>query len=74
MSSSFKITSGGSSGGSGGSSSGGDSSSGGSSSGSGSSSGKAPATGDSSPALWIALLILSGCGCAVVLPRLRKEN
>ena len=73
VSSSFKITSGGSSGGSGGSSSGG-SSSGGSSSGSGSSSGKAPATGDSSPALWIALLILSGCGCAVVLPRLRKEN
>jgi uncharacterized membrane protein YgcG len=75
VSSSFKITSGGSSGGgssSGGSSSGG-SSSGGSSSG-GSSSGKAPATGDSTPALWIALLILSGCGCAVILPRLRREN
>ena len=71
VSSSFKITSGGSSGG-GGSSSGG-SSSGGSSSG-GSSSGKAPATGDSTPALWIALLILSGCGCAVILPRLRREN
>ena len=75
VSSSFKITSGGSSGGgssSGGSSSGG-SSSGGSSSG-GSSSGKAPATGDSTPTLWIALLILSGCGCAVILPRLRREN
>ena len=70
VSSSFKITSGGSGGGS----SSGGSSSGGSSSGSGSSSGKAPATGDSSPALWIALLLLSGCGCAVVLPRLRKEN
>ena len=40
----------------------------------GSSSGKAPATGDSTPALWIALLILSGCGCAVILPRLRREN
>ncbi len=74
VSSSFKITSGGSSGGSSSGGSSGGSSSGGSSSGSGSSSGKAPATGDSSPALWIALLILSGCGCAVVLPRLRKEN
>ena len=66
VSSSFKITSGGSGGSSGGS--------GGSSGGSGSSSGTAPATGDSTPVLWIALLILSGCGCAVVLPRLRKEN
>ena len=70
VSSSFKITSGGSSGGSGGSSGG----SGGSSGGSGSSSGTAPATGDSTPVLWIALLILSGFGCAAVLPRLRKEN
>ena len=42
--------------------------------GSGGSSGTAPQTGDSAPFLWMALLLASGCGFAVILPRLRKEN
>ena len=58
VSSNFKILSGGS----------------GNSSASGGSAGVAPQTGDSSPFLWMALLLVSGCGFAAILPRLRKEN
>ena len=57
VSSTFKITPGGSS----------------SSGGSGSSSGSSPQTGDSSPTLWVALLLLSGGAVAAILPRLRRE-
>ena len=42
--------------------------------GSGGSAGTAPQTGDSAPFLWMALLLASGCGFAVILPRLRKET
>lgn len=81
-------SSGGSSTSSGGSSSGGSSTSSGGSSSGGSSSGSStpgssggsstgyagsPQTGDSSPILWIGLLLLAGIGVAVIVPKLRKE-
>ena len=41
--------------------------------GSGGSAGHAPQTGDASPALWIALLLLSGATVAVLLPKMKKQ-
>ncbi len=45
----------------------------GKSGGSGGSGGKTPQTGDPAPTLWVALLLVSGCGAAALLPRLRRE-